>query len=270
MPHPVGEAAARALGRVARVRLPVRVSRWVVRRYARHFDVALSDVDPLALEEGFATLDAFFTRRLRSGIRMVDRDPDTLVSPSDGTLREVLDLDDDAEVTVKGRAYSLSGLLANPDHARAFRGGKIASIYLHPRDYHRVHCPTDALGHEVTLVPGRLLPVNDAAVERRPDLFARNERMIHMLEAGCGPLAVVMVAAFGVGHMTCSYARIEPHPRKLRRHTLDPPVRLAKGDEIGVFHLGSTVLVAVPPGVEVVAPLGRIRFGASLFREARP
>lgn len=264
----MGEAAARAIGRAARAQLPGRLGRWVVRQYARRYGVDLREVDPLALDAGYPTLDAFFTRRLRSGIRVVDRSPDTLVSPSDGTLREVVDLADEPEVTVKGHTFTLAELLANPDHAARFRGGKLASIYLHPRDYHRVHCPADALGHEVTLVPGRLLPVNDAAVERVPNLFARNERMIHVLECGLGPLAVVMVAAFGVGHMTCSYARIEPHARKLRRYTLDPPVRLAKGDEIGVFHLGSTVLVAVPPGIDAVAAAGRIRFGMPLFREA--
>ncbi len=263
----MGEAAARALGRAARIRLPPRLSRWVVRGFARRYGVDLSETDPLALEEGYETFDAFFTRRLRSGIRVVDRSPDVIVSPCDGTLREVLDLCEDAEVTVKGHRYGLSELFASPEHAQAFRGGRLASIYLHPRDYHRVHCPADALGREVTLVPGRLLPVNDAAVERVPDLFARNERMVHVFEAGCGPLAVVMVAAFGVGHMTCSYARIDPHPRKLRRHVLDPPVRLSKGDEIGVFHLGSTVLVAVPPGVEILAAPGRIRLGTPLFRE---
>jgi phosphatidylserine decarboxylase len=126
------------------------------------------------------------------------------------------------------------------------------TIYLHPRDYHRVHAPCDALAWRVSLVPGRLLPVTAASVARNPRLFALNERMVHVLETGHGHLAVVMVAAFGVGHMTCSYHRFAPHPRELLVHHCDPPARLRKGDELGVFHLGSTVIVLTEPGMHVL------------------
>ncbi len=266
-PRWVAEAASRGLGRLARLPLPPRVARAAVQGYARHFGVDLHEADPLRVADGFASLDEFFTRPLRDGVRVVDRDAATLVSPSDGVLREVLELTDDAQVRVKGHDYTLAQLLADPEHARAFAGGRLASIYLHPRDYHRVHAPANALVHQLSVVPGRLAPVNDASVARDPGLFARNERMVHLMEAACGPLAVVMVAAFGVGHMSCTYRRVEPHPRQLRRVRLDPPARVDKGAEIGVFHLGSTVLVVVPPGVEVVAVPGRIRLGLPLFRE---
>ncbi len=268
-PRWIAEAASRGLGRLARLRLPPRMARVAVDTYSRHFGVDLHEADPLRVADGFHSLDDFFTRPLRDGVRMVDRDAATLVSPSDGVLREVIDLSEDTQVRVKGHGYTLAQLLADPEHAESFAGGRLASIYLHPRDYHRVHAPADALVHQISVVPGRLSPVNDASIARDPDLFARNERMVHMMEAACGPLALVMVAAFGVGHMSCTYHRVEAHPRQLRRDRLDPPARVHKGAEIGVFHLGSTVLVAVPPGVELVATPGRIRLGMPLFREGR-
>ena len=136
---------------------------------------------------------------------------------------------------------------AHGDHV----GGLATTIYLHPRDYHRVHCPCDADVRAVTAVPGRLLPVTAAALEREPRLFARNERLIHHLDTALGAMAVVMVAAFGVGHMSCAYRQVAVHPRQIQRTVCTPPVRLRKGDELGVFHLGSTVVLLTRPGVEL-------------------
>jgi phosphatidylserine decarboxylase len=206
------------------------------------------------LEDGFESFDAFFTRPLRNGARSIDRSASTLVSPCDGELRDVVPLErEDTEVVAKGQGFTIGELLADRELAERFVGGTATTIYLHPRDYHRVHAPCDALAWRVTLVPGRLLPVTAAAVARVPRLFALNERMVHVLETGHGHVAVVMVAAFGVGHMTCSYHRFVPHPRELQVKHCDPPARLRKGDELGVFHLGSTVIVLTEPGMRLVA-----------------
>ncbi len=236
------------------MRLPPRFGRAAVGAYMRWFGVNSRDIDPLALEDGFDSFDAFFTRPLRSGARSIDRSARTIVSPCDGELREIVTLErEDTEVVAKGQGFTAGELLADRELAQRFVGGTAATIYLHPRDYHRVHAPCDALAWRVTLVPGRLLPVTAAAVARVPRLFALNERMVHVLETGHGHVAVVMVAAFGVGHMTCSYHRFVPHPRELLVHHCDPPARLRKGDEIGVFHLGSTVIVLTEPGMHLVA-----------------
>ncbi len=260
-------AASRLMGVAARTPLPRGVARAAIGAYVRYFGVDLKDVDPLRLEEGFDSFDAFFTRSLRDGARFVDRSSTTVVSPCDGALREVVFLQSGIRIEAKGHEYGLGELLADPDLARRFEGGTLASIYLHARDYHRVHSPCDALVRTATLVPGRLLPVTDAALARQPSLFARNERLVHVLDTGHGTMAVVMVAAFGVGNMMCAYQRMPAHPRELQVHALDPPARLRKGDELGIFHLGSTVLVLVEPGVQVLAGPGRIRFGQPLFGE---
>jgi len=245
---------SRAMGAAARMRLPPRFGRAAVTAYMRWFGVNSRDIDPLTLEDGFDSFDAFFTRPLRSGARSIDRSARTIVSPCDGELREIVTLErEDTEVVAKGQGFTAGELLADRELAQRFVGGTAATIYLHPRDYHRVHAPCDALAWRVTLVPGRLLPVTAAAVARVPRLFALNERMVHVLETGHGHVAVVMVAAFGVGHMTCSYHRFVPHPRELLVHHCDPPARLRKGDEIGVFHLGSTVIVLTEPGMHLVA-----------------
>jgi phosphatidylserine decarboxylase len=173
------------------------------------------------------------------------------------------------EVMAKGQSLSIGELLADEELAAKFTGGTATTIYLHPRDYHRVHSPCDALAHRITVIPGRLLPVTEASVARDPRVFAVNERMVHVLETGLGWVAVVMVAAFGVGNMTCAYDTFEPHARVLQVHHREPPARLRKGDELGTFHLGSTVILLTQPGVEALdVRLPRtVLLGQPLFEE---
>lgn len=257
------------MGAAARMPLPRPLSRAAVGIYARYFGVNLQDVDPGDLADGFGSFDAFFTRPLRRGARAVDAAPTTVISPSDGALREVVNIDEGLRVVAKEHAFSLGELLADDALASEFVGGQLASIYLHPRDYHRVHAPADCMVERVIAVPGRLLPVTDAALNRRPELFSRNERMVHVMETVHGKMAVVMVAAFGVGHMSCAYQELEPHPSEVVERVCSPAVRLRKGDELGTFHLGSTVLVVTQPGLEAVGlhelPMP-MRMGQPLFR----
>ncbi len=262
--------ASKLMGAAARVKMTPSVGRFAVSTYAKMFGVNLRDVDPLVLEEGFETMDAFFTRPLRAGARSIDRSPTVVVSPCDGELREVSPIERVTEVVAKGHSYSIGELLADQELAERFVGGTASTIYLHPRDYHRVHAPCDALAHRVSLVPGRLLPVNDASVDADPRVFAINERMVHLLETGHGWVAVVMVAAFGVGNMSCPYHRFEPHPRELQVARHDPPARLNKGDELGIFHLGSTVILLTQASVKTSSgSLPRmVKLGEALFEGA--
>ncbi len=265
--------ASRLMGAAARLPWPSPFGRVAVKAYARVFDVNLRDVDPLQLEEGFASFNEFFTRPLRHGARSIDRSAATVVAPCDGELRDVATIEaDTAAVTAKGHRFTLGELVADEALAREFVGGTASTIYLHPRDYHRVHSPCDALAHRVSLVPGRLLPVTEASHRRQPRLFAVNERMIHVLETGFGTVAVVMVAAFGVGHMTCSYQRFAVHPRELQVHDCDPPARLRKGDQLGIFHLGSTVILLTGPGLRITEGGRRrpLRLGEPLLVEESP
>lgn len=261
-------AASKALGAAARTRLPRPLSRAFVSAYVRYFGVDLEDVDPRALADGYDSFNAFFTRRLKPGARPVDARGNVLVAPSDGLLRGVVPIERGTAVTAKGHAYTLGELLADEALAETFVGGVAATIYLHPRDYHRVHTPCDAQVQRVALVPGRLLPVTEAALTRAPRLFALNERLIHVLDTPLGPMVVVMVAAFGVGHMSCAYRHVDPHPREIQRIECAPPVRLRKGDELGVFHLGSTVVLLaqrVHPLVAVDQPTV-VRMGQAIFQ----
>ncbi|MCA9717466.1 MAG: phosphatidylserine decarboxylase [Myxococcales bacterium] len=246
-------AASRAMGAAARVRIPRPLGRAAIAAYIKVFAVDMADVDPVSVDRGFDSFDEFFTRPLRAGARPVAREGRAIVSPSDGLIRDIVELDEDARVHAKGHSYELAELIADDELARDFVGGTATTIYLHPRDYHRVHSPCDALVSRVKLVPGRLLPVNDAALARAPGLFAINERMVHILETAHGKMVVVMIAAFGVGHMTCSYRHIDPHPRAARQIECDPPARMRKADELGIFHLGSTVVLVAERGVTPVA-----------------
>jgi phosphatidylserine decarboxylase len=262
-------AASQAMGLAARLPLPAGVSRAAVSAYARLFGVNLDDVEPEQLSQGFRSFDAFFTRSLRHGVRRIDKSPDVLVSPCDGRLREVAEIEAQGVVVAKGHAYAIGELLADSELAEQFVGGLQVVIYLHPRDYHRVHVPISGVARRLVLIPGRLLPVNDASVARQPRLFAVNERHVHVLETDRGVVVVVMVAAFGVGHMSCSYRSVDPHPEHELAIELEPPPFLAKGDELGVFHLGSTVVVLTEPGFALAAglePGARLELGQPLLR----
>ena len=215
-------AASKALGAAARARLPRRLSQAMVSAYVRYFDVDLEDVDAANLGDGYDSFNAFFTRRLREGARPVAEDAAAVVAPSDGLLRSVDPIERGTTIAAKGHAYSVGELLADEAEAERYVGGHATTIYLHPRDYHRVHCPCDAEVRSVTAVPGRLLPVTAAAMRREPQLFAVNERLVHHLDTDFGAMAVVMVAAFGVGHMSCAYRPVAAHPRNRPRTRANP------------------------------------------------
>ena len=241
-------AATRAMGAAAKATLPRGVTRTAIAAYQRYFDVDLSDVDPALMEAGFDSFDEFFTRPLRPGARPVDPDARVWVSPCDGALRDSRRIEPETPIRAKGHDFTLEQLLGDGDIVEAFVGGLATTIYLHPRDYHRVHSPCAGVPSYVRAIPGRLLPVTDAAVERDASLFAKNERNVHLLDTEHGRVAVVMVAAFGVGHMSCSYGDIPAHPTQVETRHFDGEVELEKGGELGMFHLGSTVILVTPKG----------------------
>lgn len=273
-------AATRAMGAAARTSWPRSVTRAAINIYARYFDVALDDVDPTLRETGFDSFDAFFTRPLKDGARPIASEAQTMVSPSDGALRECRKIvrDGDAQFRAKGHAFTLGELLADDDLAASFEGGTATTIYLHPRDYHRVHTAYEGRATKLTCVPGRLLPVTDAAVARDARLFSRNERVVHLLETPDGPLALVMVAAFGVGHMSCSHTEIPAHPTAIQQVDPVAGTELRRGEEVGMFHLGSTVIVVAPEGFELLphwrlaldnGEMPSLRMGEALLRKDR-
>lgn len=239
----------RALGRFTEARIPLPVLRPVLDLYSRAYDVALDEA--VVPEGGFRSFNEFFTRQLRPGVHTIDPDPATVVSPADGRLDDSGPVSAERRFTVKGQAYDAATLLDDAGAARAYEGGHYFIVYLSPRDYHRVHSPVAGRVREVRHIPGDLFPVNEMGVRTVPGLFARNERVVVHVETELGPAAVVFVGAFVVGKITLT---IEAPPRPelggrsaVRAFEGDAGPALEKGDELGAFQLGSTVVVLLGP-----------------------
>jgi len=241
-----------AVGVGARLTVPRAARRPLYTAFARAVGASIGEVE-LPLED-YPSFGAFFSRRLKAGARSIsDTDTEVLCSPCDGAVACSGEVTDGRLFQAKGRDYSLEALLADPGLTREFAGGSYMTIYLSPRDYHRVHSPLDGEVQGYTYVPGTLYPVNPIVVDRVDGIFARNERIVIRMTTAAGPMAVVLVGATGVGNIVLSYPGVSLEGRDLRRNgvlrRLDhDPVAVSKGDELGAFALGSTVIMVLPKG----------------------
>lgn len=208
----------------------------------------------------YPDFNTFFTRELAAGARPLDPDPAALVSPSDGRISQCGRITTDRILQAKGHSYSLRALLANDPSASEFSNGFFYTLYLSPKDYHRVHMPMAGKLQRMIHVPGRLFSVAPYTVRRVPNLFARNERVISLFETAQGPLAVILVGAMLVSSMETVWAGTITPPRGRRVVTGDwsrRDIRLGKGQEMGRFNMGSTVIVLLPAqAVSSLAELG--------------
>jgi len=246
-------AVSKAIGWGASRGLPVRLRGMMLSRFAQAYGIDLDEAEkPLA---DYADFDELFTRRLRTGARPIADEPGGIVSPADGIVVECGLATEGKLIQAKGTLFDLSELLSDGEIAARLVGGAYLITYLSPKDYHRVHSPVGGRVIGWRHIPGTLFSVGAKSVATEPGLFVRNERFVTLIEMdGGGLCAVVMVAAIGVGHVTVSYdAEVATHrPRFLRaavrhRHYDDPkPVR--RGEELGIFHLGSTTIVVFEPG----------------------
>jgi phosphatidylserine decarboxylase len=260
---------SRPAGWLADRRLPRPLLRALIAAYARAYRVDLAEAARAPAE--FESFNAFFTRRLRPGARPLDARDQALLSPCDARLQAWGRVPDDGRLEqIKGRDYSVAALLASEDDARLFRGGMHATLYLSPAMYHRVHAPAD--GHVVAwrYVPGRLFPVNGPAVRQVDGLFARNERVVVRLDSPrFGPLAVVLVGAANVGRISLAFAGLRTNSGAPGcAVTPDPAPALRRGDELGAFNLGSTVVLlaadrSLAPAGPVLGEL--VRMGQALW-----
>jgi len=199
----------------------------------------------------FENFNAFFTRELTSGARPIDPDPASFVSPSDGKISQCGRLTNDRILQAKGQNYSLRDLLANDPAASDFRNGFFHTIYLSPRDYHRVHMPMSGHLQRVIHVPGRVFSVAPYTVRRVPGLFTRNERVISLFATSHGPMALILVGAMLVSSMETTWSGVITPPRGKRVSSGDwsrQDIRLEKGQEMGRFNMGSTVILLLPAG----------------------
>jgi phosphatidylserine decarboxylase len=273
----------RAVGKLADARVPLPVASAVVSIFTRAYNVDLGEA--IQPDAGFDSFDAFFTRRLREGARPITSDPTVVVSPSDGRLEAIGTVSKAAagagqsggRFLIKGRDYRADELLGDPEEAARYEGGHFAVVYLSPRDYHRVHAPVAGTIGQIRSMPGDLFPVNAIGERHVPSLFSINRRVAIPIDTETrGRVTVVMVGAMIVGRITVSVLRDRDVP--LGVHDIAPPRAVSRGEEIGVFHLGSTAVVFVEPGAispvkgrnsEALRSLGPIRLGEPLlFPEA--
>lgn len=248
---------ARALGRLVH-RASRSERRWfknaLIRGFARLYRIDLSEQDR-RVPEDYPSLNAFFTRPLRAGARPLDPDPASVLSPADGTLEQFGAVDGDTRVLAKGFRFRVADLLAaGPAAAARYQGGRLATIYLAPHNYHRFHMPVDARISEVLCVPGRRWAVNRRTARTVTGLFAENERVVCLCETARGPLAIVLVGAMNVASISLAFAgEVMPRPGRTvtRWQHGDGPdrIELARGELLGQFNLGSTVILAAAPGV---------------------
>jgi phosphatidylserine decarboxylase precursor len=252
LPHRLLSSLAR---RAAYSRNP-RLRRWLIGTVVRRFGVDLSEAaspDP----ESYESFNAFFTRALRPGARVPDPDPRALLVPADGRISQCGPIEDGRCFQAKGHSFGVDELLGDAAAAAAFAGGRFATVYLSPRDYHRVHMPWTGTLRETVHVPGRLFSVGPAAVAKVPRLFARNERLVCHFDTDFGPMAVVMVGALLVSGVETVWSGVEiPRygDRTTRKDWRGKGIRLERFAEMARFNYGSTVIVLLPPGVAELAP----------------
>lgn len=237
--------------RIAHIRHP-RIKDFLITKFVPLFDVDLDEIK-LDVPQDFATFNDFFVRELKEGAREIDDNADAIVSPADGTVSVAGTLRADSLLQAKGIDYSLDELLATDiGESASYVNGRFATIYLAPYNYHRVHAPFDADLVAARYVPGDLFSVNEATVSRVAGLFRRNERLVMHFRTAHGPAVLILVGALNVGSISTPWSG-EIRPRKtgivdaidISGH--DTTVR--KGDLLGWFNMGSTVIVLLPDGV---------------------
>ncbi len=255
-------------GRAASARggaLTTAVIRWFIRRYQVNMAEA-ANPDPASYD----SFNAFFTRPLKDGARPLART--AWVCPVDGAISQVGAIERDQIFQAKGHHYSTRALVGgNADLAARFQDGSFATLYLSPRDYHRIHMPCDGVLRQMIYVPGDLFSVNPTTARGVPGLFARNERVVCVFDTAAGPMVLTLVGATIVGSMaTVWHGQVNP-PRLPDVKVWDyapGAVSLRQGDEMGRFLLGSTVVMLFPKGAITFnpawAPAGAIRMGEAM------
>lgn len=226
------------------------VTHFVIKAFAKKYNVDMSE----AKKENFSDYESFnqfFIRELKDDARKINENPTALCLPADGRVSQIGHIDDDRLLQAKGHFFSLSDLLAGDEElVHTFKNGEFATIYLSPRDYHRVHMPCDATLRKMIYVPGDLFSVNPFLAEHVPNLFARNERVICVFDTVFGPMVQILVGATITASMSTVWAGVINPPRtgevKVWTYQGDSAIKLTKGQEMGAFQLGSTVINLFP------------------------
>lgn len=257
-------------GRIVALRLPrplaLIANRTFCRLYGVRTEEAASSIDE------YRSLAELFTRDLKAGSRPQH---EGVTSPVDGTLRDLGEINNGQIPQVKGWTYTLSALLQDQALAERFRNGSYLNFYLSPPDYHHVHLPLDAALTEMRYIPGTFWPVNDWALRTVPQLFCSNERVVMLFDTEAGMVALIMVGALNVSKISLTFDPFVSHDSpghgEVVHHTYQAPLALKKGDRLGTFHLGSTVVILFErPGFAslrpTIASAAKVQVGQAILR----
>lgn len=230
------------LGKLADCR-HIGLKNWLIKQFVKAYRVDLSEAaieDPTA----YPTFNDFFIRHLKPDARPIAENPDTVMCPADGTVAELGDIKQNQLLQAKNSYFNLESLLGNDrDTARQFYDGQFATVYLAPNNYHRVHVPCDARLIKTIYIPGKLFSVNRMTTDLIPNLYSRNERFVALFETEAGPMAVILVGALIVGSMQMAWMQQPIRAKHIISESIKSPINFKKGDELGYFKLGSTVVV---------------------------
>lgn len=256
------------MGKMADRPVPRPVLQAFIRGYVKAYGVNLEEAEKDLTE--FNSFGDFFARALKAGQRPVHTNPDVITSPADGVLHNHGTITNGQLLQVKGHGYSVSELLHDDRWAQRFDGGTFATIYLSPKDYHRVHAPSGGRIVESRYIPGALFSVNPICVNNLGNLFTTNERIPIYLETPHGAVCAVLVGATVVGRVSLTFSNLTTNQAGIpeRSETFEPPVSINKGDEIGAFMIGSTVVLLMegawkPRALTDKMPL---RMGTGIFQ----
>jgi phosphatidylserine decarboxylase len=249
----------RALSRVVYWATRWRARWWknmLIRKIVKSYAVDMSEAaEPDCT--AYPSFNAFFTRALKPGVRLIDPDARAVAMPADGCISQLGPIREGRIFQAKGRDYSAAELLGDAERAALYRDGRFATIYLSPRDYHRMHMPLSGTLVETVHVPGRLFSVAPFAVQAVPRLFARNERLVCHFDSEHGPFAVVLVGAMLVSSVETVWRGLEIPPYSnvmITRNYQGSGIQLERDIELGRFNMGSTVIVLFPAASVTLEP----------------
>ncbi len=229
------------------------IRNWMISRFIRKYNVNLIEAkieDP----KNYKSFNAFFTRALKAKARIIDDDPNCVTCPADGIISQFGKIDCGYIFEAKGHKYNITELLGgNLERSKPFFGGDFFTIYIAPENYHRIHMPVSGILKEMVYIPGQLFSVNPFTAQYVPNLFARNKRIVCLFRTEFGLMAIILIGAMLVSSIETVWAGTVIPPRDIIHSThydisnSDSKIQLKKGEEMGRFQLGSTVIVLFEP-----------------------
>lgn len=241
IPHHI---VSRVAGKLADCRIKI-IKNFLIRNFAKIYHVDMQDALEPNLSK-YETFNAFFTRALKSNARALPANNKIIVSPVDGKISQMGKIQENSLISAKSSKLSLQQLLTDQNLAKRFAGGDFITVYLSPSDYHRVHMPFDGTLKQMIYVPGKLFSVNAITVANIPNVFSRNERLITIFESELGIVAVILIGALIVGSIETTFEKeiASPQPSSpIKVWNYENQVKLSRGEELGRFKLGSTVIL---------------------------